>query len=298
VIVVAPLLLAALAAAGDPCVVTDDVGRSFFACFDPGNRLEGSAAWRGASGGPSAGGALDLATAFRWRSDRAGPGGSVEWLRDQAFLDGGALVSAGRVIGAELVAWRGVFVRHLAEPFIFLPGPRPTRLRFPFDVGVAVEAGGVRWDRTRERLLDVEVLRSTLLLDLVRLGLPLRRAAFGPELSYGLGVERALHPVHRMVPFTGGAIDLRAETADGLWVASLGARAGAVLRVPGGWQGYAEGTLLVERVLLAVNDEPVAAFLSLARREGPEGSRLEAVAGLRLALGSKRAPPAPSGPGL
>jgi hypothetical protein len=44
----------------------------------------------------------------------------------------------------------------------------------------------------------------------------------------------------------------------------------------------------VERVLFAVNDEPVAAFLSLARREGPDGGRLEAVAGLRLALGRRR----------
>ena len=288
--VVAPLLLAVLAAAGDPCVVTDDEGRSFSVCFDPGNRVEASAAWRGASGGPSAGGALDLAASFRWRSDTAGPGGAVEWLRDQAFLEGGALVSGGRVIGAELVAWRGVFVRHLAEPFILVPGPRPVRFRFPFDVGVAVESGGVRWDRTRARLLDVEVVRSTLLLDVVRLGLPLRRAAFGPELSYGLGVERALRPVHRLVPFTGGAIDLRAETADGLWAASLGARAGAALRVPGGWQGFAEGTLLVERVLLAVNDEPVAVFLSLARRDDPDGGRLEAVAGLRLALGRRRVP--------
>jgi hypothetical protein len=290
VTVVAPLLLAVLAAAGAPCVVTDDAGRSFSACFDPGNRLEGSAGWRGASGGTSAGGSLDLAAAFRWRSDTTGPGGVVEWLRDQAFLDSGAQVSGGRVVGAEVVAWRGVFARHLAEPFILVPGARPARFRFPFDVGVAVEAGGFRWDRTRERLLDVEVVRSTLLLDTVRLGLPLRRAAFGPELSYGLGVERGVHPVHRVVPFTGLAIDLRAETADGLWAASLGARAGAALRVPGGWRGFAEGTLLVERVILAVNDEPVAAFLSMARRDGPGGSRLEAAAGLRLALGWRRAP--------
>lgn len=134
------------------------------------------------------------------------------------------------------------------------------------------------------------MVRSTLLLDTVRLGLPLRRAAFGPELSYGLGVERGVRPVHRVVPFTGLAIDLRAETADGLWAASLGARAGAALRVPGGWRGFAEGTLLVERVVLAVNDEPVAAFLSLARRDVPGGSRLEAAAGLRLALGRRRVP--------
>jgi hypothetical protein len=284
VTVVAPLLLAVLAAAGDPCVVTDDAGRAFPVCFDPGNRLEASAGWRVARGGLPAGGALGLAAAYRWRSDTAGPGGVVEWLRDQAFLDGGVLVSGGQVKAAEAVAWRGVFVRHLAEPFILVPGPRPTRFRFPFDIGVSVEAGGVRWDRARERHFEVEVVRSTLLLDLVRLGLPLRRAAFGPELSYGLGVERDARPVHRVVPFTGGALDLRAETGDGLWAASLGARAGAALRVPGGWQGFAEGTLLVERVVLAVNDRPVTAFLSLVGRDGPDGSRLEATAGLRLAL--------------
>jgi hypothetical protein len=284
VTVVAPFLLAALVAAGDPCVAGGDAGRPFSVCFDPGHRLEVSAGWRGGRAGPPAGGGLDLAAAYRWRSDTAGPDGGVEWLRDQALLEGGTQVSGGRAMAAEGIAWRGVFVRHLAEPFILVPVTRPIRFRFPFDVGVAVEAGGVRWDRARERRLDVEVVRSTLLLDMVRLGLPLRRAAFGPELAYGLGLERDVRPVHRVVPFTGGALDLRAESDDGWWAASLAARAGAALRVPGGWQGFAEGSLLVERVVLAVNDRPVAAFLSLVGRDGPDGSRLEATAGLRLAL--------------
>ncbi len=49
--------------------------------------------------------------------------------------------------------------------------------------------------------------------------------------------------------------------------------------------------------MLAVNDEPVAAFLSLALRDGAGGSRLEAAAGLRLALGWRRVPaPVPSRP--
>jgi hypothetical protein len=283
--VVAPLLLAVLAAVAAPCLVTDEAGRTFPACFDPGNRLEGSAGWRGGGGLP-AGGGLQLAAALRWRSDTTGPGGAAEWLRDQALLDAAATAAGGRVVAAEGVAWRGVFLRHLAEPFILVPGPRPTRLPFPFDVGVAVQAGGVRWERARERRLEVEVLRSTLLLDLVRLGLPLRRAAFGPELAYGVDVERELRPVHQVVPFTGGALDLRAESADGLWIASLAARAGAGLRAPGGWRGYAEGTLLLERVVLAVNDRPVALGLSLRGEHGAIGrgpARLEGSLVVRVA---------------
>jgi len=290
VIAVAPLLLGALVAAGEPCVVTDDAGRSFTVCFDPGNRLEASAAGRATRSGPAEGGALDLAAAFRWRSDTAGPGGATEWFRDQTLLDGGAQLSGGRVLAAGGLAWRGVFIRHLAEPFILVPGPRPLRLPFPFDIGLAVEAGGVHWARAREGLLELEVVRTTLLLDLGRLGGPLRRLAFGPDLSYGLAVQRGLRPVHQLVPLTAGAVDARAETADGLWVAWLTARAGTALRVPGRWSPFAEGTLSVERVVLALNDRPVSLFAALSGVDGPDGSRLEGLAGLRLALDRRRAP--------
>ena len=147
----AAALLSALAVAGDPCLVADEAGRPVVACFDPGNRLELAAGARTADQGPGEGGALELSAAWRWRGDTRDQSGAVSWRRDQLVLDAAAALRGGRVTGARALAWRGAFVRRLAEPFILLPGPRPVRLPFPFDVGMLVEAGGVRWERARER---------------------------------------------------------------------------------------------------------------------------------------------------
>ncbi len=275
----AAALLCALAAAGDPCLVTDEAGRTFRTCFDPGHRLEAAAGVRAASAGGARGGALDLSAAWRWRGDTRGQGGAVEWLRDQAVLALDAALVAGAAEEARAVAWRGTFVRRLAEPFILLPGPRPVRFPFPFDVGMAVEAAGVRWERTREREAELTVLRSTLLLDVARHLGGVRRAAFGPALAYDLWLGRDAAPVHVIVPFTGAALDLVAESAGGLWVGALTARAGAALRVPGGFAGYAAAALSVERVLMAVNDRPVALGLRLSGEHGATGrapTRVEA----------------------
>jgi len=286
----AAALLGALAlAAGDLCLVTDEAGRTFRACFDPGNRLELAGGGRaGAGSGPAEGGALEAAAAWRWRGDTATPGGAPEWLRDQTVLEAAGLWRGGRAERGETVAWRGVFVRRLASPFILLPGPRPLRLPFPFDVGMAVQAGGVRWERDRRDALALEVVRSTLLLDVARHLGGVRRAAFGPEVAYGVSVARGRAPVHAVIPFTAGALEVLAESADGIWLAALSARAGGVLRPPAGLAGFASGTLRLERVVLAVNDVPLAVGLAVAGSRGGGPARLEAAALLRLGLDGGR----------
>jgi len=286
-VIPAAALLCALAAAGDPCLVIDEAGRSFPTCFDPGNRVEVAAGVRAARQDHQAGGqALLLSAAWRWRSDLAGQAGAIEWRRDQALLDAGASLRHGAVEEARALAWRGTLVRRLAEPFILLPGPRPVRLPFPFDVGVSVQAGGLRWERAREREVDLTVLRSTLLLDLARHLGPVRRAAFGPELSYDLWLSRGDRPVHLLVPFTAAALEVALESADGLWLGGLSARSGAAVRVPGGLAGFASGTLSLERVLVAVNDRPVSLGLEVRGEHGATGrgpARLEAGLVVRVA---------------
>jgi hypothetical protein len=288
-VIPAAALLCALAAAGDPCLVTDEAGRTFRTCFDPGNRLEAAAGVRAADAGPAQGGALALSAAWRWRGDTAGPNGqpgAAEWLRDQVVLELDGSLRRGRPEAARATAWRGTFVRRLAEPFVLLPGPRPVRLPFPFDVGMAVEAAGVRWERAREQEAEVTVVRSTLLLDLARHLPGLRRAAFGPSLAYDLWLSRGAAPVHALVPFTGGALDLAAASDDGRWSGALSARAGAALRVPGGFAGYAAAEGSLERVVLAVNDWPVALGLTARAEHGATGrgpARVEAGLVLRVA---------------
>jgi hypothetical protein len=151
---------------------------------------------------------------------------------------------------------------------------------------VAVEAGGVRWDRARQRQAEVTLLRTTLLLDLARHLPGLRRAAFGPDLSYDLWLDRDAATVHRLVPFTAAALEVAGESADGLWVGALTARAGAALRVPGGFAGFACGAGSLERALLAVNDWPLALALEVRGEHGAAGrgpARLSGALLLRLA---------------
>ncbi len=283
----APLLALALAAqAGEPCVLADARGRSFLACFDPGNRLELTVG--GVRGGrdPVRGGASELGAALRWRSDVVTPSGSVEWLRDITLGEARARFTSGDIDAREAtaLAWRGAFVRHRASPFVLVPGPRPFRLPFPFDVGLLVELGGATWDASRRRELDLTPVRSALLLDVARHGW-LRRLAFGPEVSWAVLVSKDAGPVHRIAPFSAGVVDALVESADGILVARLTIRGGSSISVPGGTEAFLEASARVERVVLAVNDRPVALYAEGAVRGGGSGRGAEAGVGLRIALG-------------
>ncbi len=283
----AALLALALAAqAGDPCVATDARGREFAVCFDPGNRLELSLGGAGGDREPFAGGALDLAAAVRWRRDVRTRAGALEWLADQTLGEARALFTAGDTEprAAEALAWRGTFVRHRSSPFVLVPGPRPMRLPFPFDVGLRVEVGGASWDADRPRDLRLAPIRSALLLDMAGHGL-FRRLALGPEVSWGVRIRKGAETIHEIVPFTAGVLDVRAESRDGLAAAALTFRGGSSLDVPGGAEGFLEGSVTLERVVVAVNDRPIALYASAALRRGAAGRDVEGSVGVRAGLG-------------
>ncbi|HEX9399945.1 MAG TPA: hypothetical protein VF912_07540 [Anaeromyxobacter sp.] len=282
----AALLALALAAqAGDPCLATDEQGRTFALCFDPGNRIELSAGGAAGDREPDLGGALELGAAVRWRRDLRSRTGALEWMLDQTFGEARALFAAGDPdpIAASALAWRGTFLRHRGSPFVLVPGPRPLRLPFPFDVGLRVEVGGASWEAARRHDVTLSPIRSALLLDIAGHGV-LRRLAFGPEVSWGVRVLEHAQTVHDIVPFTAGVLDVRAESRDGLHALSLTFRGGSRIAVPGGSAGFVEGTLALERVVLAVNDRPVALYASATARGGAAGRGFESSFGLRAAL--------------
>lgn len=270
------LALALAAQAGEPCVRTDERGRSFAVCFDPGSRVELTLG--GAFGGrePVRGGASALGAAVRWRSDLRTRAGDLEWLRDMTLGEARVLLdlSASGLRAAEALLWRGEFVRHRASPFLLVPGPRPLRLPFPFDVGLLVEVGDAAWDASRRREAELRPIRSALLLDVAGHGV-LRRLAFGPEVSWLVRVSRDADPVHRIVPFSAGVLDARAESRDGILVARATVRGGSVLSVPGGSSAFYEASAAVERIVVAVNDRPFAIYVEAAVRGG---GRLESAA--------------------
>jgi hypothetical protein len=287
------LALALALGASDPCVGTDELGRSFRTCFAQGKGLELSTggAW---GDGPGQGlrasdsaGEVAAGFALRWRSDTTS-GGRREWLRDMAFLEarGRFHDGYGNPRSAEGTLWSGLFLRRLSEPFLLIPAPKPIRFPFPFDVGMAIDAGVVRWAKARPGVgeaLDVEVMRGALLLDVARhLGENVRRAAFGPEVSWGLRFEEGSRPVQSVAPFSAGRLEFRAESDDGLTALFLTGRAGALIRLPGGTGFFYDGRLGLERVLIAVNDVPLSVYGEAAARGGAVDRALEATVGLRL----------------
>lgn len=286
---VSAALLALAAALGgqDPCVATDARGRSFRVCFDPGSGLDLSLGAVSGDAEPVSGGASDVRLAYRWRKDVHGRSGNLEWLRDMTFAEVRGLFTSGESEprAARALLWRGVFVRHRASPFLLIPGPKPLRFPFPFDVGLLVEVGGAEWDGSRPGEALLAPVRSALLLDLGGHGV-LRRLAFGPEVAWTARVSDAADTVHGLVPFTAGVLDARAESRDGLSTLALAVRGGSSLAVPGRSAGFVEATLGVERVVVAVNDRPVALYAEGAFRGGGErGRRAEIGVGLRAGLG-------------
>lgn len=281
------LALALALAATDPCVGSDELGRTFRTCFAAGQGLELSlgGAW---GDGPAEGAGLAGGLALRWRGDTFTNSGRREWLRDMAFVE-----ARGRFHGsfrdpraAEATLWSGVFLRRLTEPFLLIPAPRPIRLPFPFDVGMAIDAGAARWGSGLaggSEALDVEPLRGALLLDVARhLGGAVRRASFGPEATWGVRFEEGSRPVQALAPFSAARVELRVESRDGLGSIELSGRAGWLMRFPEDNGPFYDCRLAVERVLVAVNELPLALFGEAAARGGALDEALEAIVGVRV----------------
>jgi hypothetical protein len=291
--VAAPLALAVALALGaaDECTATDALGRAFRTCFDAGRGLElsaGAGASEGAGAGAT-GGSASAALAFRWRSDTFATTGRREWLRDMAFAEARVRLhgTADDAREAEGWLWRGLFLRRLAEPFLLVPGSPPVRIPFPFDVGMALDAGGARWVRgapDRPETLEAIPLRGALLLDVSRhLSDAFRRAAFGPEVSYTVRREGGSpRTTQALAPFSVGRVELRAETRDGLTALALEGRAGALLRFPGTTAFAWEAAAAAERVLVAVNDVPLALFVEGTARGGALDPERSVRAGVRI----------------
>jgi hypothetical protein len=287
------LALALALGAADPCVGTDELGRSFRTCFAAGQGLELSlgGAWADGPGQASEGAGLGAGLALRWRSDTYATTGRREWLRDMAFLESRARFdgSLGDPRTAELSLWSAVFLRRLAEPFLLIPAPKPIRFPFPFDVGMAIDAGSVRWISGAARgggasdTWDVEPLRGALLLDVARhFGTPVRRAVFGPDVSWSVRFAEGSKPIQSIAPFSAGRVELRVESGDGLSAIGFTGRAGAMLQFPGGTRAFYDARLGVERVLVAVNDVPLALYGEGTARGGALDEELAATVGLRL----------------
>lgn len=193
--------------------------------------------------------------------------------------------------------YSGNYLRHTDDPFLMLPSSPPKRMYFPFDIGVHVEAGRVRWepssDGTGERL-RIGAARATVLLDPVRSGKPGHGLPIGFGLRYDIDVQgtpelTSQSVVHRLAPFTEATMGWRYQDDPGLTTFELQGCWFPHWASEGGWQVEAfESSATFDRVLIAVNDTPVSATLDAgysrypSARHGGDTQAWRAMAGVRV----------------
>ncbi|MDC0709609.1 hypothetical protein POL68_14150 [Stigmatella sp. ncwal1] len=263
----------------EDCLGEDDTGAHFPICFDPGNAL-----LLGTGLQVRDGRALPtLQAGILLRTERTSRSKGMLWFNTHRFLVTEATPGAARqALTATL--YSGAFRRHLEEGFILIPTSRPIRIPFPFDVTFDMRVGHLERRVWEGPGLTVETGRAALLLDPIR--------SVSGRLWLGLG-PAASHAFRRLPdgvleqeisPFTSAVLDTGYETEDGWWTLRASGLAGWVSGFEGGRRFRARADASVERILFAVNGQPLWLQLyggwvhqdaGLARRtEWTSGARL------------------------
>jgi hypothetical protein len=265
--------------------------------FDPGRRAYLGAAWSPtAAGKVVALGAstFELGWLARTRQDDAS---GVSWKLEHALFVAELGFGAGssRELPLEGTLYEGRFVRWSRDGALTIPTTPPTRLAIPFDLGAHVVVGrGRRTPRDPNHVLAIDAVRAELVLDFWRTRAA--GSAFGLEFGadYHLRVPRAADHgdngsvVHRVAPFTQGALHFHHEWDQGKELVDLRVEGGTAWTSAGRWASWAGATAAWEVVLLAINDAPLSLRVAGRWRYDPESAPdaahlLEASVGLRYA---------------
>jgi hypothetical protein len=269
--VVAALTHAAPAVA-DPCTGVSPTGGRFATCFDPGNRLSVTA------GSDGLGGALALRHEVHFDDEP-----DLVWRLEHVLVDATHAGLENRFSGT---LYRAHFIRHARDGHIVIPIGRPRKVFLPFDVGAFAQVGHVEWtDMTLARLGIVKVAG---LIDLARAESFRGRLAIGPAARWAVDIERSPRALgaHHVAPFSTGLVSLRLESANGRLVGDLRAEAGMVWHTGSGWQPEVSGEATLERIMLAINDRPIA--LTLGVRYASDSDEALARIGARIVLVQRR----------
>jgi hypothetical protein len=275
------LLLAS--AAGEPddaeCLPLDARGEPYPICFDPGDGLLLGTGVRVRDGQ----GALSLRAGVHLRTGRTSHSKGTPWFNSHRLL--GLEAWGGERRGLTFTAYDGTLRRHLEEGFILVPTARPVRIPFPFDVTLALRAGHLERRVWEGPGWTLETGRMGLLLDPVRAETGRVWLGVGPVASHTLRRSRE-GAEHTVSPFTTLMLDTGLESADGLWALRASGLAGWSFGFEGGRYFRARAEAGVERVLLAVADQPVVLQLSgaYAHRDAGLARRSEWTAGAGLAV--------------
>jgi len=249
------LVIAALFVAGDAraesCTGVTASGGRFAKCFDLGNRLSVTA------GSDGFGASVKLRHLIRFDDEP-----DLVWKLEHTITDATWGAWHQQLDGA---LYRGRFLRHARDGHIVLPFGIPKKVFLPFDIGAEAAVATVRWRplASPEDELHLGVVKIAGLMDFARTRGSHRRFAIGPVVSWDIDVDRSMGRLgnvseHAVSPFTMGMLSVHVESKEGLWAGDVRAEAGTAWHTQGGWKPQAEAEATLERIVVAINDRPIA----------------------------------------
>jgi hypothetical protein len=259
------LLLATVPPVAADCHAEDAAGDPFPICFDPGDGLLLGTGVQVGDGEarPS------LRAGLLVRSGRASRSKGTPWFNAHRFVQAEALLGSERR-AVSLTLYEASLRRHLEEGFILIPTARPVRIPFPFDITMGLRAG--HWER---RFWEgpgwvLETGRAAVLLDPVRAETERVWLGLGPAASHVLR-RTPDGLVHELTPFTSLMLDAGYETENGWWVLRGTGLAGWSYGFDGETRFRARAEASLERLVVAIDEEPVWVRLSGAYVRGDAG---------------------------
>lgn len=246
------IALVATDARAESCTGVTSSGGRFAKCFDLGNRLSVTA------GSEGVGGSLRVRHLVRFDDEP-----DLVWKLEHVV---GETTWGAWNRQLDTAVYRGRFLRHARDGKLVLPAlGAPKKVFLPFDIGAEATVANVRWRPLQpvEDQLHVDVVDIAGLLDFARARSSARRFAIGPVLRWDIDVDRSMGRIgkvseHAVSPFTMGMLNFKVESKDGLWLGELRAEAGLEWHTQGSWKKQARAEVNLERIVLAVNDRPIA----------------------------------------
>lgn len=254
--------LITLLLAASPCVGIHTDGTSYQTCFDPGVGVEAGVSGfaRGLRGDVYGSALFNGGILIRTERRSMSKEGTLWFNEHRFFITRAQAEDAQRSLLVS--AYQGNFRRHLKEGFLLVPTTPPIRLPFPFDVSINVSA--LRYERRvfEGEGFTLETGRAAILLDPIRSPTGAVRLAIGPSLSHTLRVRADNELQQEFSPLTSLYGEFVAETDDGWWNLRANALVGSVFTVEGDNYLRIRAEAALDRLLFAVNDQPVALRVS------------------------------------
>ncbi|MEP7122619.1 MAG: hypothetical protein ABJE95_16975 [Byssovorax sp.] len=282
-------------------------GHSFRVRFDPESRIRVGIAEALGLGGAKDGAAsqapeVTAGISYRQMESKGVGRDRVVWQIDHRFVSGWIhpYRRASQPLRAFDATLYGVTaLRHDELPSIVLPSSPPASIAFPFDVGFEMQLGEVsvperlpvsRIDGARLPLVRIGVSHAAMILDPWRSGVVGRsfEIIIGARYDidvYGSPTLQTAKVLHRVAPMTATTLRFRTQSDDGLWLLDTRGEVVPHWTSESIWKVAAAGSARVERIVAAVNDEPIAAVLEGGYRLSPGTKDVGLTHEVRVSLG-------------